>query len=57
MGLTIKDGKLLVKCWSRCAQDDLVAALKAQGLWPTSPTGSGEGEGVQSPEALKTRNQ
>ena len=28
-----RDRKVLVKCWSGCSQDDVIAALMARGLW------------------------
>lgn len=35
--LTDAGGKVLVRCWSGCSQADVIAALKARGLWPERP--------------------
>lgn len=32
--VSVKDGKLLVHCWAGCPQDDVLADLRARGLWP-----------------------
>ena len=34
LGITESDGKVLVCCYAGCAQDDVIAALQARGLWP-----------------------
>jgi 5S rRNA maturation endonuclease (ribonuclease M5) len=43
--LSIRDdaGKLLVHCHAGCAQRDVVNALKARGLWPTTPSNRDRG--------------
>jgi hypothetical protein len=43
LDVTEKDGKLLVKCWHGCSQEDIVDALSSRGLWPSSYNGSGNG--------------
>jgi hypothetical protein len=36
--VTVKDGKVLVKCWNGgCLQKEIIAALKLAGLWPDRP--------------------
>ena len=32
-----RDGKILVKCWSGCRQDDVLDALRRRGLWDGKP--------------------
>lgn len=34
LGVTEKDGKVLVTCYGTCGQDDVIAALQARDLWP-----------------------
>jgi FAD/FMN-containing dehydrogenase len=34
LGITERDGKLLVRCYAGCAQARVVEALKGRGLWP-----------------------
>jgi hypothetical protein len=34
LGITESDGKVLVCCYAGCAQADVIAALRARGLWP-----------------------
>jgi hypothetical protein len=34
LGLTERDGKLLVHCFAGCPQGAVIAALRARGLWP-----------------------
>jgi putative DNA primase/helicase len=33
LALTERDGRVLFRCWSGCSQDEVIAALKARGLW------------------------
>ncbi len=28
-----KDGKILVKCWAGCSQEEVIGALRGMGLW------------------------
>ena len=44
LSLVDRDGKVLVKCWSGCAQDDVIAALIARGLWKSRRRNSGADE-------------
>lgn len=48
--LTMKDGKLLVKCYAGCEQDAVIEGLKARGLWPEATSGA-NGNGI--PKAWK----
>ena len=32
-----RDGKVLLKCWSGCSQDAVIAALRRRGLWEGKP--------------------
>ena len=36
LSVSLRDGKLLVKCHARCSQEAVVAALKKRGLWPNT---------------------
>lgn len=36
LSVTLKDGKLLVKCFAGCDQTAVIEALKARNLWPAS---------------------
>jgi len=31
-----KNGKILVKCWAGCAQEEVIGALRGMGLWHTA---------------------
>ena len=48
LGVTEKDGKILVRCYGGCAQPDVIAVLQERGLWPrqeaSSPKGSSPGK-------------
>jgi hypothetical protein len=44
-----RNGKALVKCWAGCAQNEVIAALKARGLWD----GRGDGSGVNGRAARR----
>lgn len=50
LSVTLKDGKLLVKCFAGCEQSNVIEDLRALSLWPTSGNDS-NGNGV--PEAWK----
>ena len=34
------NGEILVKCFAGCSQDEVISALKNQGLWPVAETNS-----------------
>jgi hypothetical protein len=34
------DGKILVKCFAGCSQDEVISALREQELWPQTDTNS-----------------
>lgn len=38
-----RDGKILFRCHAGCTQEDVIAALKARGLWQERPSGKGTG--------------
>ncbi|HTV44844.1 MAG TPA: AAA family ATPase [Stellaceae bacterium] len=41
LGITEKDGKLLLRCRRGCNQGAVIAALRARGLWPDTSTRTG----------------
>jgi putative DNA primase/helicase len=56
LSIVEQDGKVLVKCWAGCSQDEVISALKARGLWEGRGSGFGaEGttRGNQASEAQK----
>ncbi len=34
LGITERDGRVLVRCYAGCPQSDVIAALRSRGLWP-----------------------
>jgi DNA polymerase-1 len=42
LSVSERDGKVLVFCHGGCPSRDVIAVLRARGLWPTSRTGAGE---------------
>lgn len=42
LSLTVKNGRLLVHCHAGCAQENVIAALRSRGLWPTRENVMGE---------------
>ena len=34
--VTDKNGKILVKCWAGCTQEEVISALRGMGLWHTA---------------------
>ena len=43
-----RDGKVLIKCWSGCSQEDVIAALKHRGLWGGPLNGAHYSRGASS---------
>jgi len=44
LSVTLKGGKLLVRCFAGCDQVEVIEALKARGLWPeAAPSANGNG--------------
>jgi len=41
LAVSDKDGKVLIRCWAKCSQDAVIAALQERGLWnqPRPKTG------------------
>jgi putative DNA primase/helicase len=43
LSISEKDGKILVKCFGGCTQQEVIAALKERNLWPGSKPGANMG--------------
>lgn len=54
LSIAERDGKLLLKCRAGCSQDDVVAALRARGLWEARGGGSGADGGATLPDPAST---
>ena len=48
-----KDGKVLVRCHAGCDQRDVIAALRARGLWQTTGRASGASPASASAAACR----